>query len=240
MVTTVLLVRHGRTDANASGVLAGWSPGVGLDDLGREQATNLADRLATVPLTAVVTSPLDRCQQTATALLAGRNGTPLHIDERVGEVRYGDWTGQPLKQLAKLSLWRTVQSHPSGVVFPGADGEAMAAMQSRAVEAIRHWNATFGPDATYLVVSHADVIKAVLADALGQHLDQFQRIVVDPASLSVVTYGASRPFVERINDTGGGVAALRPTKRRRRKKTDDDAVVGGGAGATESKKGGGR
>ncbi|HVQ18265.1 MAG TPA: histidine phosphatase family protein, partial [Actinomycetes bacterium] len=99
---------------------------------------------------------------------------------------------------------------------------------------------TFGPDATYLVVSHADVIKAVLADALGQHLDQFQRIVVDPASLSVVTYGASRPFVERINDTGGGVAALRPTKRRRRKKTDDDAVVGGGAGATESKKGGGR
>jgi probable phosphomutase (TIGR03848 family) len=229
-MTTVLFVRHGRTAANASGMLAGWTAGVDLDDRGREQTGALAARLAIVPLAAVVASPLERCQQTAVALLQGRNGTPLHSDDRVGEVRYGDWTGQPLKQLAKEPLWKTVQSHPSGAVFPGDGGEAMAAMQSRAVTAVREWNATLGADAVYAVVSHGDVIKALLADALGQHLDQFQRIVVDPASLSVVRYGVTRPFVERINDTGGSVDALKPPKKRRSRKQSDDAVVGGGGG----------
>jgi len=229
-MTTVLFVRHGRTAANASGVLAGWTAGVDLDDRGREQTQLLAARLLPLPLTAVVSSPLERCQQTASAILSGRDSTPLHSEERVGEVRYGDWTGQPLKQLAKQSLWKTVQAHPSGVVFPGEDGEAMAAMQSRAVEAVREWNRNLGEDAVYAVVSHGDVIKALLADALGQHLDQFQRIIVDPASLSVVRYGATRPFVERINDTGGSVAALKPPKRRRSRNRPDDAVVGGGGG----------
>ena len=229
-MTTVLFVRHGRTAANASGVLAGWTEGVELDDRGVEQASALGQRLADLTLAAAVSSPLVRCQQTARAILADRVDTPTHTDDRVGEVRYGDWTGQPLKQLAKLPLWKTVQAHPSGVVFPGEEGEAMAAMQSRAVAAVREWNVTLGEDATYLVVSHGDVIKALLADALGQHLDQFQRIVVDPASLSVVRYGATRPFVERINDTGGSVASLKPAKKRRARKRSDDAVVGGGGG----------
>jgi len=230
-MTTVLLVRHGRTAANASGVLAGWTAGVDLDDRGREQTLALAERLLVVPLAAVVSSPLERCQQTAAALMAGRDATSLHTDDRVGEVRYGDWTGQPLKALAKEPLWKTVQSHPSGAVFPGVDGEAMATMQSRAVAAVRDWNATFGSDAVFVVVSHGDVIKALLADALGQHLDQFQRIVVDPASLSVVRYGQTRPFVERINDTGGSVDALKPARKRRSRRRPDDAVVGGGGGS---------
>jgi probable phosphomutase (TIGR03848 family) len=230
-VTVVLLIRHGRTAANVSGVLAGWSPGVDLDDKGREQVQSLAERLAPLPVAAVISSPLDRCRQTAEALLVDRDEVPLHNDDRLGEVRYGDWTGQPLKQLAKLPLWKTVQSHPSGVVFPGDGGESMAAMQSRAVSAVREWNGRLGTDAVYAVVSHADVIKGILADALGQHLDQFQRIMVDPASLSVVQYGDNRPFVERINDTGGSVAGLQPPKRRRSRKKSDDAVVGGGAGA---------
>ncbi len=230
-MTVVLLIRHGRTAANVSGVLAGWSPGVDLDDQGREQVLALAQRLASLPIAAVISSPLDRCRQTAEALLVDREPVPLHNDDRLGEVRYGDWTGQPLKQLAKLPLWKTVQSHPSGVVFPGDGGESMAAMQSRAVSAVRDWNTQLGSDAVYAVVSHADVIKGILADALGQHLDQFQRIVVDPASLSVVRYGDNRPFVERINDTGGSVAGLKPPKRRRSRKKSDDAVVGGGAGA---------
>ncbi len=230
-MTVVLLIRHGRTAANVSGVLAGWSPGVDLDDQGREQVLALAQRLASLPIAAVISSPLDRCRQTAEALLVDREAVPLHNDDRLGEVRYGDWTGQPLKQLAKLPLWKTVQSHPSGVVFPGDGGESMAAMQSRAVSAVRDWNTQLGSDAVYAVVSHADVIKGILADALGQHLDQFQRIVVDPASLSVVRYGDNRPFVERINDTGGSVAGLKPPKRRRSRKKSDDAIVGGGAGA---------
>jgi probable phosphomutase (TIGR03848 family) len=229
-VTTLLLVRHGRTAANAGGVLAGWSDGVDLDDRGREQAQALSERLSEVAVSAIVTSPLDRCRQTAEALAMSRPETPVHLDDRVGEVHYGDWTGQPLKALAKQPLWKTVQAHPSAVVFPGEHGEAMAAMQGRVLAAVREWNATLGDDAVYLMVSHADVIKAVLADALGQHLDQFQRIVVDPASLSVVRYEPTRAFVERMNDTGGGVSGLKAKKRRRSRKRSQDAVVGGGAG----------
>lgn len=229
-MTTLLLVRHGRTTANASGILAGWASGVGLDEAGAEQARSLGARLATVPVAAVVASPLQRCQETAAALVAERSATPVESDERFGEVRYGDWTGLELKKLAKDPLWKTVQTHPSAVTFPGADGEAMAGMQARAVAAVREWNARLGADATYVVVSHGDVIKAVLADALGLHLDQFQRIVVDPASLSVVRYSPLRPFVERMNDTGAPVDGLLPPKRRRSRKRSSDAAVGGGAG----------
>ena len=229
-MTTVLLIRHGRTAANASGTLAGWTPGIALDEHGVEQVRQLGERIQQLTLNAVISSPLERCQETAKALLASRDGTGFHTDERLGEVRYGDWTGRPLKELSKEKLWKVVQAHPSAVVFPGKDGEAMAAMQARAVAAVREWNNDLGEDAVYAVVSHADVIKAILADALGQHLDQFQRIVVDPASISVVQYGQTRAFVERVNDTGGSVEGLKPKKRRRRRKTGDDAVVGGGAG----------
>ncbi len=181
-------------------------------------------------MTAVVASPLQRCQETAAALVAERPDTPVQSDERFGEVRYGDWTGQELKKLAKDPLWKAVQAHPSAVTFPGDGGEAMASMQGRAVSAVRDWNTRLGDDATYVVVSHGDVIKAVLADALGLHLDQFQRIVVDPASLSVVRYSPLRPFVERMNDTGAPVDGLVPPRRRRGRKRSSDAAVGGGAG----------
>jgi probable phosphomutase (TIGR03848 family) len=232
-VTTVLLVRHGRTTANDAGVLAGWTAGVSLDDTGRAQAAALATRLAPVPLAAVVQSPLERCVQTADVLLADRPDVARHTDERVGECRYGDWSGQELKKLAKDPLWKVVQAHPSGAVFPGPEGESMRGMQQRAVDAVRDWNERLGADATYVVVSHADVIKAVLADALGLHLDEFQRIVVDPASVSVVTYTPLRPFVVRVNDTGGDLAGLVPPKKksRRTRKATSDAVVGGGAGS---------
>jgi probable phosphomutase (TIGR03848 family) len=189
-------------------------------------------RLAPVPLAAVVSSPLERCRQTAGALLDGRD-LELQTDDRLGEARYGDWTGRPLKELVKDPMWKVVQQHPSAAVFPGAEGEGLAQTQARAVAAVREWNARLGPDAVWLACSHGDVIKAVLADALGLHLDAFQRIVVDPASISVVTYTETRPFVVRTNDSGGDVSALVPPKKkgRRRRRADSDAVVGGGAGA---------
>ncbi|MCF6509925.1 MSMEG_4193 family putative phosphomutase [Blastococcus sp. MG754426] len=232
-MTTVILLRHGRSTANTGGVLAGWTPGVELDETGQAQVRAVGERLAQVPLAAVVSSPLERCRQTAGALLAGRD-LELATDDRLGEARYGDWTGRPLKELAKEPLWKVVQQHPSAAVFPGAEGEGLAQTQARAVAAVREWNARLGPDAVWLACSHGDVIKAVLADALGLHLDQFQRIVVDPASISVVTYTETRPFVVRINDTGGDVAALVPPPRkgRRQRRAGSDAVVGGGAGAT--------
>jgi probable phosphomutase (TIGR03848 family) len=249
-VPTVLLVRHGRTTANASGTLAGWTPGVGLDDTGRGQAQALAERLAPVPLAALVTSPLQRCRETADALLAvpGPGAAPRPeplVDDRLGEARYGDWTGRSLKDLAKEPLWRVVQAHPSGVTFPGEQGESMLGMQLRAVEAVREHDAavarTHGDEAIWVAVSHGDVIKSVLADALGMHLDAFQRIVVDPCSVSVVRYTPLRPFALRVNDTGGdlsGLVAPKASRRRRRaavrrgaSEEASDAVVGGSTGA---------
>jgi probable phosphomutase (TIGR03848 family) len=226
-VTTVLLVRHGLT-AMTGPVLAGWTPGVHLDDRGREQAAALAERLRAVPVAAVVASPLERCQETAAALVAGRD-LAVETDERLGECKYGDWTGQELKKLAKDPLWKVVQAHPSAARFPG--GEALRETQARAVEAVRSHNERLGADATWLAVSHGDVIKSLVADALGLHLDLFQRIQADPCSLTVIRYTPLRPFVVRLNDVGGAVDDLLPPKRRSRRRTgSSDAPVGGGAG----------
>jgi probable phosphoglycerate mutase len=241
-VTTVLLVRHGLT-ATTGQLLTGWTPGVGLDERGRAQAKALGVRLAPVPLDAIVSSPLDRCRQTVEEVIAARGegtGAPV-IEDRVGECKYGDWTGRALAELAKDPLWPVVQAHPSAVRFPGPDGEGMLDMQHRAVGAIRDWNARLGADATYLVCSHGDVIKAIVADALGLHLDQCQRIVADPCSLTVIRYTQLRPFVLRQNDTGGGVEDLLPRPAPGNGQDagntgmrGSDAVIGGGAGAATS------
>jgi probable phosphomutase (TIGR03848 family) len=245
-VPTVLFVRHGRTTANATGVLAGWTPGIGLDDTGEAQARALALRFAALPLAAIVSSPLERCRQTADHLLAvpGPKGRPRPrpvTDDRLGECRYGDWTGRPLKDLAREPLWRVVQAHPSAAIFPGPQGESMPDMQHRAVAAVRQHDALVadehGVDALWVAVSHGDVIKALLADALGMHLDAFQRIVVDPCSVSVVRYTPLRPFAVRMNDTGGDLSGLAPQPRRRRRTSStasSDAVVGGSTGVGDA------
>jgi probable phosphomutase (TIGR03848 family) len=236
-VTTVILLRHGRSSANTAGVLAGRSPGVDLDDTGRGQAWALAQRLKPVPLAAVITSPLTRCQQTLAPLVAGRE-LACEVDDELAEVDYGDWTGLELKTLFKDPLWKVVQQHPSAAVFPG--GEGLAGMQARSVAAIRGHNAKVaaehGPGVVWLACSHGDVIKAVLADALGCHLDNFQRILVDPCSISVVHYTETRPFVSRMNDSGGDVSGLIPAPRKGRRKRvpkqSSDAVVGGSTGVS--------
>lgn len=232
-MATVLLVRHGLT-ALTGPVLAGHTPGLHLDERGRAQAAAVAARLAPVPLAAVVTSPLERCVDTAAAILAGRELT-AQVEPRLVEVRYGDWTGREIKDLVKEPLWRVVQAHPSAAVFPG--GEGLAATQARAVAAVRDWDARItaehGEHAVWMACSHGDVIKGVLADALGLHLDQFQRIVVDPCSVSAVRYTETRPFVLRQNDTGGDVTAFLPPPPRPDGEDGapaGDAMVGGGAG----------
>ncbi len=229
-MTTVVLVRHGLTHLTGP-VLAGWTPGLHLDERGEKQAAAVAERLRPLPLTAVVSSPLDRCLDTAAAILLGRE-VELQVDDRLGECHYGDWTGRPLAELGKDPLWKVVQAHPSAVVFPGPEGEALRDTQARAVAAVRDWNSRLGPDATWLACSHGDVIKAVVTDAMGLHLDQFQRIMIDPCSVTVIRYTELRPFVVRVNDTGGGVADLLPVRKKgRRRKASSDAPVGGGAGS---------
>ncbi len=238
-MTLVLVVRHGLTAATGT-ALAGRTPGIPLDDRGRAQAAALAERLAPVQLDAIVSSPLERCAQTAEAISAAQRPprAAVQADDRLIEVGYGDWTGRSLRKLSREPLWRVVQAHPSAVTFPGPGGETLPDIQRRAVAAVRDWNDKLGPDAVYLICSHADVIKAILADSLGLHLDLYQRIQVDPCSLSVIRYTPLRPFVERLNDTGGSVAALARTAQRA---TDGaqagtpalrpgDAPVGGGAG----------
>ena len=228
-MATVILVRHGRTTANAAGMLAGRAAGVSLDQIGRQQAALTGDRLAVVPLAGVVSSPLERCQQTARFILERQAGNPSAPTEpALTECDYGLWQGRMLNDLSTDDLWAAVQSQPSAVVFPG--GESMAAMQARSVAAIRHHDAAFeaeyGPGAVWVAVSHGDIIKSILADALGMHLDLFQRINVGPASLSIVHYGAVRPTVHATNTDAGDLSWLSKGIN------SGDAPVGGGAGQT--------
>lgn len=228
-MATVVLLRHARSTANGAGVLAGRGPGVELDERGRDQLRTLPGRLAALAPVALLTSPLRRCLDTV-APIAELLDLPPVVEARLAEVDYGRWTGHRIAELISEPLWEVVQRHPSAAVFPG--GEGLAQVQARAVAAVREHdariNAAHGPDAIWLACTHGDVIKSVVADAMGTHLDAFQRIVVEPCSISVIRYTDTRPFVLRLNDTGGDPADLirRPTGEVPR----SDAAVGGASG----------
>src|SRR3984885_4687169 len=229
---TVILLRHGRSTSNTAHVLAGRSEGIELDDKGREQAAELVDRIGDLPIKAVVSSPLVRCRSTVEPLAAALGVEPS-FDERFAEVDYGEWTGHKLGELFKEPLWSVVQAHPSAAVFPG--GEGLADVQTRAVAAVREHDARLaaehGGDALWLACTHGDVIKAVLADALGLHLDGFQRISADPASISVIRYTRLRPFVLHVNHTGARLtSALTPAPASNGETPPGGAVVGGSPG----------
>ena len=187
-MSTLLLVRHGLT-AMTGPVLAGRTPSVHLDERGQKQAAAVAERIAALPVTTIVASPLDRCLDTAAVIAAAQKAgrqqdVPVEVDRRIIECDYGEWTGRPLKDLLREPMWKVVQTQPSAARFPG--GESLTEISARAVAAVRDWNSRLPEDAVWVACSHGDVIKAILADALGLHLDQFQRIVVDPCSVSVV------------------------------------------------------
>lgn len=233
---TVLLLRHGRSTSNTAHTLAGRSEGVDLDDRGREQAAALVDRIGSLPIRAIVRSPLLRCERTVEPLAAALGVEPI-VDERISEVDYGAWTGRKIGDLVKEPLWAVVQQQPSAAVFP--EGEGLAAVQGRAVAAVREHDRRLadehGGDVLWVACSHGDVIKAVLADALGSHLDSFQRINADPASVSVIRYTTMRPFVIHVNHTGSALNAALSAPPAEEKSQDGavptgDAVVGGSAG----------
>jgi probable phosphomutase (TIGR03848 family) len=233
---TVILLRHGRSTSNTAMTLAGRSDGVDLDDKGREQAQALVDRIGSLPVRAIVRSPLLRCERTVAPLAAALGLDPV-VDERISEVDYGSWTGRKIGDLVKEPLWAVVQQQPSAAVFPG--GEGLAHVQARAVAAVREHDRRIAElhkgDALWVACTHGDVIKAVVADALGTHLDSFQRITADPASMSVIRYTALRPFVIHVNHTGDQLTPgllAKPPKANGQAKDDgevppEDAVVGG-------------
>jgi probable phosphomutase (TIGR03848 family) len=234
---TVILLRHGRSTSNTAHTLAGRSDGIDLDDKGREQAKAVVDRIGSLPIRAIVRSPLLRCERTVEPLAAALGLDPI-VDERISEVDYGAWTGRKISELVKEPLWAVVQQQPSAAVFP--EGEGLAAVQARAVTAIREHDRRLAQlheaDTLWVACTHGDVIKAILADALGTHLDSFQRITADTASMSVIRYTTLRPFVIHVNHTGDQLTAALLAKPSDEGAADDpqhgavpaeDAVVGG-------------
>jgi probable phosphomutase (TIGR03848 family) len=207
----LLLLRHAVTE-HTGARLSGWTPGLHLSEDGRGQAKALAERLGPVPIDALYASPLERCQETA-GVVADARGLKVETLDEVGEVRYGDWTGRELKELARQPLWKVVQATPSAARFP--DGESIFEMQARAVLAVERLREAHQGQ-TVAVCSHADVIKAVACHYLGNHLDLFQRLVVSPASVTAFAFGPV-PYLVRLNDTGGN-GDLAPPKRRRRRR----------------------
>jgi probable phosphomutase (TIGR03848 family) len=200
-VAIVVLVRHATTAATGKR-LGGWTPGVHLDAKGRDQAEVTAQRLADMEITAVYASPLERTQETA-RIVAKPHGLRVRTRKGIGEVDYGEWTDKPLSALRRRKAWATIQATPSRVTFPG--GESIRAAQARAVDATEELAAAHSGD-TIVLVSHADVIKAIVAHHLAMPLDAFQRLVVDPASVSVLALpDTGPPALLRFNDTGARV-----------------------------------
>lgn len=196
----ILLIRHGQNDWVNKQRLAGWTPGVHLNEEGRSQAKDLSDRLSSLPIKAIYSSPLERCIETA-AFLADPRGLEVVQSGDIGEVHYGDWQGKKIKKLVqKKSKWYAVQHFPSRFRFPG--GESLAEVQKRAVAEVERLNRLHEKD-LIAIVSHADVIKLILAHYLGTHIDLFQRIAVSPASVSSLVLSESGPVrVLRVNDDG--------------------------------------
>jgi len=197
-MTTILLIRHATNDFVKTGKLAGWTPEVHLNDEGKAQAQALSIRLADAPLHHLYASPLERTMETAEAVRLHHPQLQIEQNPTLGEVRYGDWEGMSLSTLQKRKMWEVVQEYPSRAVFP--NGETMRGVQVRAVDEIERLVIKH-PRHMIAIVSHADLIKMVLAHYLGMHLDNFQRIVVSPASISVISLSHSRPFVGVMNDT---------------------------------------
>jgi probable phosphomutase (TIGR03848 family) len=230
-VAIVLLLRHGHSTANAQGVLAGWTEGVGLTDTGREQAALVAERLAPLSIVRAVSSPLQRCLETASVALAGLD---VGLDDRLGECHYGAWTGLALAEAAKDALWRVVQDDPGAAAFPPDErfaAESLSEMAQRVVGGVRALDADVeaehGAHAVWVAVSHGDPIKAVVAEAVGAGLPGLQRVRVDPGSVTAVHLTPDRMVLLASNTVQGDLAPLvsRPEHVR-----DGDSEVGGGAG----------
>lgn len=195
----LFLIRHGENEFTRTGKLAGWTENVTLNEAGQKQAQGLVERLKGVPFKFIYSSPLVRARETAAPLAAARS-LPVTLDEGLGEVRYGDWTGKSLKRLARTKLWRVVQNLPSAMTFPGG-GETMRGAQLRLVDALERIAAAH-PKALVAVFSHSDPIKLAAAYYLGMPLDLFQRLHIQTASVTVLRLGGGPPNLVKLNDTG--------------------------------------
>ena len=217
-MTQILLVRHAVNDFVKTGRLAGWTPGVHLNDEGKAQAEALGRRLAEAPITHLYASPLERTMETAEAVQQHHPHLTIAAHPGIGEVRYGDWEGATIASLQGRKMWHVVQHYPSRASFP--NGETMRGVQNRAVDAIEELVARH-PRGMLVVVSHADLIKMLVAHYMGTHLDNFQRIVISPASITTLMLGYGRPYVMTVNDVAH---VLQMEQERKRAEAAREAV----------------
>jgi probable phosphoglycerate mutase len=222
----LVLIRHAHSEANAAGILSGRLPNVHLSEKGIEQSSQLALRLGDFPVSTLRISPMERCFETISpwinsiVLLKNPRFEPV-IDEELTEVDYGTWSGKKLAVLSKNRLWKTVQESPSRMYFPR--GEGIAQMQARAMNSV-HEAVSMKSKGAAVIVSHGDVIKSIVASALGMHLDEFQRIIIDPASISILDFSSTKPRTLLLNDSRAVVTDLLVAPKRARN------LLGGGAG----------
>lgn len=217
-MTTILLIRHAVNDYVKTGKLAGWIPEVHLNDEGKAQAEALGKRLADAPIKHIYASPLERTMETAEAIRQHHPHLEIEHNLEIAEVRYGDWEGMAISALRGRKMWEVVQEYPSRASFP--NGETMRGVQVRAVNGIESIVARH-PGEMIVVVSHADIIKMVMAHYLGMHLDNFQRIVISPASISTLMLGHGRPFVASMNDMAH-VLQLEQTRAKEKQHANGD------------------
>ena len=229
-MTRIVLLRHAHSLANAKAILAGRAPGVDLSDRGRKEAQDVAKRLKEINFSLIRVSPMERCAQTIEPLLAqlskSLEAKPIvEVESDLVEVDYGKWTGRKLSILSRDKAWKVVQNTPSAMYFPG--GEGLLDVQARAMRALNSAANTPGKGAK-LLVSHGDVIKSIVASVLGTHLDHFQKIVIDPASLTVLDFNGVDYRVLTLNSTTAPISAF--LKEEVSKKKGVTALLGGGSG----------
>jgi len=222
----LVLIRHAHSEANAAGILSGRLPNVHLSEKGEEQSEHLAVRLGNFPVATLRISPMERCFETISPwinsiVLPNNPRFEPIIDQELTEVDYGSWSGKKLAVLSKNKLWKIVQEAPSRMYFPS--GEGIAQMQSRAMTSVHEAVSTKAKGAA-VIVSHGDVIKSIVASALGMHLDEFQRIVIDPASISILDFSTTKPRVLLLNDSRSVVTELLVAPKRAKN------LLGGGSG----------
>jgi len=222
----LVLIRHAHSEANAAGILSGRLPNVHLSEEGVEQSEHLAVRLGNFPVATLRVSPMERCFETISPwinsiVLPNNPRFEPVIDQELTEVDYGSWSGKKLAVLSKNKLWKIVQEAPSRMYFP--NGEGIAQMQSRAMTSVHEAVSTKVKGAA-VIVSHGDVIKSIVASALGMHLDEFQRIVIDPASISILDFSTTKPRVLLLNDSRSVVTELLVAPKRAKN------LLGGGSG----------
>ena len=226
-MSLVVLVRHAHSQANAAGILSGRRPNIALSEKGRTQAQELAIRLGELKVKELRVSPLQRCIETIDPWVSTKSRIRRIEDHGITEVDYGKWSGRTLRSLSREKLWKIVQENPSRVFFP--DGEGIANMQARAIESMHLALSSTGTGAV-VMVSHGDVIKALVAANLGMRLDDFQRIIIDPASVTVFDFSPKTPRLLLLNDSHSNIGDLGITSTKKR------LLVGGGSGPSSKKK----